>query len=163
MAFKLDPNGNETALHSFTGADGNFPFGALVRDSEGNLYGTTTQGGSSNSGVVFRLDPNFNETVLYNFPGGATGDTPIEGLFRDNQGNLYGAGGGGVSGGGVLFKLTPTIKASGLRLSCIPSLAVRTACNRTEIWFKTRTATCMEQPMVAAFRVETTVDLSGAA
>ena len=59
----MDQNGKETVLFNFTGgADGKFPFGGLVRDSKGNLYGTTSQGGSagcfgSGCGTVFKLTP----------------------------------------------------------------------------------------------------------
>lgn len=56
-AFKLDANGKETVLHSFTGADGNTPLGGLVRDAAGNLYGTTSAGGAHSYGVVFKLGP----------------------------------------------------------------------------------------------------------
>ena len=61
--FKLAPNGTETVLHSFAGgADGAYPYGGLVADGSGNLYGTTLQGGGSNCsgnscGTVFKLKP----------------------------------------------------------------------------------------------------------
>jgi len=56
--FKVTPSGTETVLHSF-GAypDGVFPEGDLVFDSEGNLYGTTEQGGTNGGGTVFKLVP----------------------------------------------------------------------------------------------------------
>ena len=70
--FKVAPDGTETVLYSFTGgADGAFPEAALVRDNADNLYGTTTQGGSDNIGVVFKVDPSGTETVLHSFTGGA--------------------------------------------------------------------------------------------
>ena len=58
--FKLSPTGKETVLYSFTGgADGANPLKGLIRDSAGNLYGTTGDGGdpSCNCGVVFKLTP----------------------------------------------------------------------------------------------------------
>jgi len=64
--FKLDPSGNETVLHDFTGgADGAAPAAGLVRDKLGNLYGTAeiggdpncTLGGNQGCGVVFELMP----------------------------------------------------------------------------------------------------------
>jgi uncharacterized repeat protein (TIGR03803 family) len=57
--FKLDPHGHEIVLHSFTGADGAHPNAVLVRDSAGNLYGTTTGGGDPNCGcgTVFMITP----------------------------------------------------------------------------------------------------------
>jgi uncharacterized repeat protein (TIGR03803 family) len=58
VVFKLDPSGQETVLHSFTGgADGKFPSGGLVLDDAGNLYGAALQGGARGNGVVFGLTP----------------------------------------------------------------------------------------------------------
>jgi uncharacterized repeat protein (TIGR03803 family) len=110
VVFKLDKTGTETVLHSFTGgADGGFPLAGVIRDSEGDLYGTTQSAGISLAGVVFKLDPTGTETVLYAFTGGADGAYPLGGLIRDSAGNLYGtASGGGASRQGVVFKLDPT-------------------------------------------------------
>jgi uncharacterized repeat protein (TIGR03803 family) len=107
--YKVDSLGNETMLYSFTGgADGNFPVSPLARDSAGNLYGTTAQGGSLGSGVVFKVDPSGNETVLHNFTGGSDGVSPSGGLTLDAAGNLYGtASQGGTFNAGILFKLSP--------------------------------------------------------
>jgi uncharacterized repeat protein (TIGR03803 family) len=123
--FKLDPNGHETILYSFTGAtDGGSPQAGVVLDAAGNLYGTTTNGGANltcalgnttGCGVVFKLDQTGNQTVLYTFPGGAAGAVPFAGLLRDPKGNLYGAAAAGGSfsgfyenGCGVVFKLSPS-------------------------------------------------------
>jgi uncharacterized repeat protein (TIGR03803 family) len=57
-------------LHSFNYTDGAFPYGGLIRDAAGNLYGTTTYGGDSNFGTVFKLDATGKETVLHGFRGG---------------------------------------------------------------------------------------------
>ena len=108
--YKVDSLGNETMLYSFTGgADGNFPVSPLARDSAGNLYGTTAQGGSAGGGVVFKVDPSGNETVLHNFTGGLDGVNPSGGLFLDAVGNLYGttSQGGSFENSGVLFRLSP--------------------------------------------------------
>jgi uncharacterized repeat protein (TIGR03803 family) len=107
-----------TVLHSFTGgADGNQPMG-LVRDSAGNLYGTTLYGGvgfcslSAGCGTVFKLDAAGNHTVLHAFTGGVDGSLPWATLTRDSAGNLYGAtlNGGAhncdlLVGCGTVFKL----------------------------------------------------------
>jgi uncharacterized repeat protein (TIGR03803 family) len=109
-------------LYSFTGgAEGGNPQGGLLRDSAGNLYGTTTHGGATNTcdppsgcGVVFKLSPTGTETVLHSFTG-ADGMFPYAGLIQDTAGNLYGTTlmGGRTStcnptnGCGVVFRLTP--------------------------------------------------------
>ena len=98
-----------TVLHTFTGPpDGAFP-SPLIQDSEGNLYGTTWEGGLGTCcGVVFKVDAAGNETVLYEFPGGNTGGYPVAGLVQDASGNLYGTTQGDSNFGlSVLFKLTP--------------------------------------------------------
>jgi uncharacterized repeat protein (TIGR03803 family) len=106
-----------TVLHTFEGGtDGESPFGGVVRDAAGNLYGTTEFGGTFNFGTVFKVDGTGNETVLYSFTGGADGASPLAGLIRDAAGNLYGtaffAGNSGsncsvVGGCGVVFKIAP--------------------------------------------------------
>jgi uncharacterized repeat protein (TIGR03803 family) len=68
VVFKIDPSSNETVLYNFTGgADGGFPLGGLIRDSAGNLYGTTNGGGASGAGVVFTVDRAGKEKMLYSF------------------------------------------------------------------------------------------------
>jgi uncharacterized repeat protein (TIGR03803 family) len=112
--YKLDRAGNETVLHSFTGGtDGNGPDGGLIRDKQGNLYGTTILGGDLSScggdgcGVVFKMDRSGKETVLHNFAG-LDGAFPGASLVQDEEGTLYGTtNDGGAFGQGVLFKLDP--------------------------------------------------------
>jgi hypothetical protein len=53
----LDPSGKETVLHSFNGSDGAFPFGELIEDEKGDIYGTATEGGPTNYGTVWKLAP----------------------------------------------------------------------------------------------------------
>jgi uncharacterized repeat protein (TIGR03803 family) len=98
----------ETVLYSFTGgADGGLPNG-VIRDENGNLYGTTCCGGAYNSGTVFEVSPSGTETVLYSFTGGADGGYPGAGLVRHWNGNLYGTTemGGLCHGCGTVFKVT---------------------------------------------------------
>jgi len=110
--FKINSKGKETILHSFTGApDGDNPFAGLVRDSTGNLYGTTITGGTNGAGTVFKVDTTGKETVLYSFCSNACqdGEIPYSGLIRDNAGNLYGTTlAGGMFGSGTVFKLDST-------------------------------------------------------
>lgn len=96
-------------LHSFTGTDGAVPEGGVVLDPQGNIYGTTVQGGPVGAGVVFKLDPTGSETVLYGFQDGADGGTPSPSsdLVRDEAGNLYGTANEGTFGCGVIFEVDP--------------------------------------------------------
>ena len=116
--YKIDASGNETVLHSFTGADGAYPGDqALVLDSSGNLFGTASSGGAHGKGVVFELAPSGQLQVLYSFQGKADGGTPVTGLLLDKNGVIYGeaSAGGNFSncseskftGCGVVFKITP--------------------------------------------------------
>src|SRR6478672_10353129 len=81
-------------LYLFNGSpDGRYPNG-LIRDTAGNLYGTTAAGGSSTNcpwgcGTIFKLDTTGIETVLYSFAGGRDGEIPSA-LVLDAAGNLYG-------------------------------------------------------------------------
>jgi uncharacterized repeat protein (TIGR03803 family) len=110
--FKVDSTGKETVLYSFTdGADGGFPYAGLVRDSAGNLFGTTLAGGTSGGGTVFKVDSAGKETVLYSFTNGADGGYPYAGLVRDGAGNLYGTTStGGAHFSGTVFKVDSTGK-----------------------------------------------------
>jgi len=106
VVFKLDPAGNETVLHAFNGNDGSYPWGGVIRDTAGNLYGTASYGGPGGYGVVFKLDPSGNLTVLHAFTG-PDGNQPISTLIQDAAGNLYGTtNSGGTYNQGVVFKIT---------------------------------------------------------
>ena len=107
VVFKVDRAGKESVLHGFTGGtDGKTPLSGVVRDEEGNLYGTACNGGSYGMGVVFKLDRAGEETILYTFTGGADGGCPGYGLLRDHAGNIFGAAeAGGADGKGVAFEL----------------------------------------------------------
>jgi uncharacterized repeat protein (TIGR03803 family) len=115
VVFKLTPDADgvwtETVLHSFQGADGASPGAGLIFDRAGNLYGTTSMGGSLNNGTVFMLTPDADgkwiETVLHSFQV-TDGVNPVAGLIFDPAGNLYGTTGGfGDLSFGNVFKLTP--------------------------------------------------------
>jgi len=95
-------------LYNFTGStDGATPYAPLIRDSAGNLYGTTEAGGASGAGTVFKVSKSGKETVLYSFTGGVDGANPFAGLLQDAADNLYGVTAyGGTSGVGTVFKLS---------------------------------------------------------
>ena len=94
--------------------DGIQPEAGMVRDSSGNLYGTTFFGGNGTGcdidfagcGVVFAVAPNGTETVLHAFSGPSDGWNPTGRLIRDDAGNLYGTTQfGGLYGYGTVFKI----------------------------------------------------------
>jgi uncharacterized repeat protein (TIGR03803 family) len=108
--FKITPAGVEMVLHSFAGgaADGALPTAALIQGADGNLYGTTSSGGTSNNGTVFKITTAGVEAVLYFFAGAPSdGSNPNAALIQANDGNLYGTTvGGGASNLGTVFKIT---------------------------------------------------------
>jgi len=100
------PPATETVLHNFGGLRGTNPYAGLTADSAGNLYGTTSAGGTADVGVVFKLDATRQETVLHYFAGGADGAVPYAGVILDAAGNLYGATyQGGTANLGVVYEL----------------------------------------------------------
>jgi hypothetical protein len=140
LALAIDASAawKEKVLYSFQGVpDGSLPVGAVVFDKAGNLYGATTEGGSSSCislaqcGTVYQLAPParrgdpWTETVLYVFKGNAAKDgaSPVGGLVMDNAGNLYGTtayGGTGncvvlgtLMGCGTVFEMSPPKQKGG--------------------------------------------------
>jgi uncharacterized repeat protein (TIGR03803 family) len=108
--FKIDKTFRLTVLYRFSGStDGSYPDASLVRDSTGNLYGTTYLGGASGWGTVFKVDKTGQETILHSFTNNPDGAFPDSALVFDAQGNLYGTTvSGGVHGGGTIFELSHT-------------------------------------------------------
>ena len=104
----------ERVIYSFSGTDGALPASALVLDSAGNLFGTTSRGGIQGAncdgcGVVFELTPGSNgkwsQTILHSFAG-SDGSFPVASLIFDSQGNLYGTTeAGGPGSQGTVFEL----------------------------------------------------------
>ena len=125
--FQLSPDGNggwkERVIYSFQGGnDGFLPYGELVFDSAGNLYGTTYYGGGDGGciyenqlvhcGTVFELSPDgsggWTEKILMSFHDGTRGGQLDTGLVLDPQGNLYGVSPkGGHSNNGLVFEIIP--------------------------------------------------------
>ena len=103
--FKINANGKERVLYAFSGTtDGNWPWGNLIIDGAGNLFGTTDVGGNG-VGVVFKLATDGTESVLHTFTGGSDGNQP-NGLIATRKGELYGATiYGGTADQGVVFRL----------------------------------------------------------
>ncbi|MFL6691273.1 MAG: choice-of-anchor tandem repeat GloVer-containing protein [Alphaproteobacteria bacterium] len=114
--FKVTRGGTETVLHSFAGgSDGFGPYGGVVVDKDGNVYGSTSYGGGSGCsgngcGIIFKLTPDGTKSDLHVFSGD-DGARPSANLIADKKYNLYGStfdgGGSGCGGGGcgVVFKI----------------------------------------------------------
>ena len=109
--FRIDANSHaESLLHSFTYGtqDGTLPTNSLLIDGQGNLFGTTTQGGANDTGTVFEITPDGRETLLASFGQAEAGEpaVPRGDLALDSAGNLYGTTQfGGSSGHGTVWKL----------------------------------------------------------
>jgi len=115
--YELTPSGNgytESVIYNVSGSpDGAIPYGGLVFDDNGNLFGTTNQGGTHNRGTVFEVTyvpgVGWTEHVLYNFQDADDGGWPAAGLTFDSFGNLYGTtSSDGSGGGGTVFELSPS-------------------------------------------------------
>lgn len=111
MIFKLTQSGNETRLYNFNGGStGAFPVGGPIVDKAGNIYGTTSEGGTTGQGTIYEVSASGVETVLYSF-NGSDGYLPEPSLIFDPEGNLYGTTiNGGMHRGGVVFKINPATR-----------------------------------------------------
>jgi uncharacterized repeat protein (TIGR03803 family) len=125
--FEITPAGKFTTLYSFCSqancADGFYPYSGLMQASNGNLYGTTFEGGANgNYGTVFEITTSGKLTTLYSFcaqTGCTDGEFPSSGLVQDAKGILYGTtGGGGANcssvGCGTAYAITPAGKLTTL-------------------------------------------------
>jgi uncharacterized repeat protein (TIGR03803 family) len=127
--FKITPAGALTTLHSFNGADGWSPQGALALSADGNLYGTTyyanVQGSEYCCGTVFKITPAGGLTTLYSFSGYPTDNLlyPVGGLVQAVDGNFYGTTnqGGNASDAGAVFRITPGGSVTVLHSFCSQS------------------------------------------
>lgn len=111
--FKIDPNGRETVLHGFSGhEDGRYPLAGLIADAQGDLYGTTIEGGGAGCsgtgcGTVFKLGPDGTQKLLWRFGSGKRGFQPWGGLWENQTGELFGTTiAVDDSDSGTIFKLT---------------------------------------------------------
>jgi uncharacterized repeat protein (TIGR03803 family) len=113
--FRITPQGTLTTLYSFCRrpgcSDGNRPTGALLEGSDGNLYGTTSSGGTYNYGTIFRLAKDGVLTTLHTFCPQTNciedGGWPLSGVVQGTDGELYGTTSmGGTYYCGTVFKVT---------------------------------------------------------
>jgi uncharacterized repeat protein (TIGR03803 family) len=125
--FKISSSGALTTLHSFAGypTDGSNSQAALVQGTDGDLYGTTFEGGANSCGsyeygcgTAFKVSPSGTVTILYSFNTNAHGYTPIGALLQSTDGDFYGTtyfGGSrtspcGDGGCGTVFTLSVGLK-----------------------------------------------------
>jgi len=114
--FRITPSGTLTTLHSFCSlsgcTDGSLPYAGLVQATNGNLYGTTVNGGATGLGTIFKITPAGTLTTLYSFCAQSNctdGSYPWAALVQATNGYLYGTTqGGGAHNGGTVFKVTPS-------------------------------------------------------
>jgi uncharacterized repeat protein (TIGR03803 family) len=99
-AFTVDPDGGPNP-------NGLSPYAPLVQGTDGDLYGMTIQGGTSNYGTVFKINFNGALTTLYSFTNGSDGVGPTQGLIQAADGNFYGVTGAGALGKGNAFRMSP--------------------------------------------------------
>jgi len=106
--FKITPAGVFSVIYNFDGpAHGKTPRGGLTLGTDGNFYGTTSQGGTSNYGNIFQITPAGVLTVLHAFSyndGGNPYSSPIQGI----DGNFYGTTKAGGTGSGTIYKIAPS-------------------------------------------------------
>ena len=118
--FELTAGGTEKIIRAFQGVsvgDGDAPYGPVIFDGSGNLYGTTAGGGisgcgSPGCGTVFKIAPDGTESIIYAFRDGTDGAAPQGGLLSDGAGNFFGTAGAGGNlacnppdGCGTVFKI----------------------------------------------------------
>lgn len=109
--FKITPSGALTTLHNFDLTDGSHPYAQLVQATDGDLYGTASEGGSNQRGTVFKITLSGTLTTLYNFcsQSGCTDGEYPNGLIQATDGDFYGTTfGDGANGLGTIFKITPS-------------------------------------------------------
>jgi uncharacterized repeat protein (TIGR03803 family) len=116
--FRITPSGQLTTLYSFCSqsncSDGALPQGLLVQAKDGNLYGTTDNGGGENSGTIYKISLQGTFTQMHSFCNPEIcldGLDPIGGVIQATDGNLYGTAYlGGRGGWGTAFQMTPAGK-----------------------------------------------------
>jgi uncharacterized repeat protein (TIGR03803 family) len=112
--FRITPGGTYTTLHAFlSGSDGAYPSAApLTLGTDGNFYGTTDQGGLSNTGTIYRITPRGSVKILHAI---ANAIGPLSGVIQGLDGNFYGQTFlGGPSNFGLIYKVTPGGKFTAL-------------------------------------------------
>ena len=120
--FKISQDGTTfSTIHSFGNSDGAYPYARLLKGDDGNLYGTTSQGESSDAGNVFKISPDGATFLNLHTFANSDGTSPRAGLVKGDDGNLYGTTvAGGASDYGTIFK----ISQDGANFSTLHSFAL---------------------------------------
>lgn len=106
--FRIDSAGNLTTVHSFTRSDGDgaYPTSSLIESSDGELYGTTSLGGTRHFGAIYKIDGGGNVTTLYSF-WNIDGSQVYAPLIKGPDGRFYGTtAAGGTNNKGTILRLT---------------------------------------------------------
>ena len=156
--FKITPGGTLTALYSFCSqsncTDGAYPVAEMVQATNGEFYGTTSQGGANGAGEVFKITSGGKLVNLYSFcaqTNCADGAYPGAGLTQAPNGEFYGTTVyGGANDAGTVFKITP-----GGKLTTLHTSTELTAPPLPRGWFKPLMANstappCMAEPIMMA-------------
>ena len=108
--WEITNTGTYVELYSFgNGSDGAFPYGNVSFDSNGNMYGTTAEGGANNEGIIWKITSAGVYSDIHDFGSGTDGKFPQAGVTIDSSGNLYGTAlSGGVNGFGMVWEITST-------------------------------------------------------
>lgn len=107
--FQITTSGTLTTLHNFNRfnpTDGSEPYGGLIQARDGNLYGTTTGGGSHNSGTVFKITTSGTLKLLGSLNYAVDGAIPYAGVVQATNGSFYGTTTEGELGQGTVYEIT---------------------------------------------------------
>jgi uncharacterized repeat protein (TIGR03803 family) len=122
-AFRISASGVYTSLYSFgiSTNDGTKPSAPLMLGSDGNVYGTTLQGGTTTSGTVFRISASGSYSNLYSFKGyPSDGAYPLGALVQGSDSNFYGTTEfGGTNNVGAVFKILIPLSSPASQISAI--------------------------------------------
>ena len=120
--YQITPSGKVTTVYNFCSqancADGGGPYGGLMLAANGNFYGATYGGGTTNLGTAFEFTPQAKLTTLYTFCSAKNGSgdcldgtSPLETFFQATNGNIYGLTNISVDySAGTIFQITPAGK-----------------------------------------------------
>jgi len=112
--YEVTGSGSTNVIHTFTGGnDGGMPIGGLIQATDGNLYGTTSMGGTNGYGTIFQVSPGGSPfTVVHAFTGGGDGGKPYGGLIQGSNGDIYGTTTTGTNNQGTVFSQPPPMEGA---------------------------------------------------